>query len=112
MTDCVSNAAELVAETRLSAEYIARLNGGESKDYIPWKAADAIEQLLAENAKLKAERDAAVADIIIACRGERTLCGMCGNNKCEYAGDNQTYCYKCTKYKWRGLQKEEEDATD
>lgn len=69
MADCFSlpSAVELVAETRLSAEYIARLNGGEAKDYFPWKAADAIEQLVSkcnqlaeENEKLKAERDDAL----------------------------------------------------
>lgn len=52
MADCFSlpNAVELVDGTRLSAEYIARLNGGEAKDYIPWKAADALEQTVKQNA--------------------------------------------------------------
>ena len=64
MTNCASlpNAAELVEETRLSAEYIARLNGGEAKDYIPWKAADVLEQAVKQNAGMVKRCDELIAE--------------------------------------------------
>ena len=79
MADCVSlpNAAELVEQLRSNPNNV-------------WmtEAAGSIEQLLADNAKLKAERDAAINDIPRFC------------DKCKHL--NQTYCAGC-EWEWRGV---------
>lgn len=99
MADCVSlpNAVELVASTRLTAEYIARINGGKPQDYHPWKAADAIEQLIAENAKLKAERDAAAETIktILQSSENIDLCMLC-----KYGNDSNAKCTEPNGREW------------
>ena len=88
------------------------------------EAADALEQLQAENDRLKRERDAAVKDIsdlideveeirrgygIDDIDADKALADMCGNY-CENEGDGcyiEGEKYHCENFKWRGLHKEE-----
>lgn len=88
------------------------------------EAADALEQLQAENDRLKRERDAAVKDIsdlideveeirrgygIDDSDADKALADMCGNY-CENEGDGcyiEGEKYHCENFKWRGPQKEE-----
>ena len=87
-------------------------------------AATALEQLQAENDRLKRERDAAVKDIsdlideveeirrgygIDDSDADKALADMCGNY-CENEGDGcyiEGEKYHCENFKWRGPQKEE-----
>lgn len=100
MADCFSlpNAAELVEMLRVEAEAVQAIEWEipicTSKHLA--QAADAIEQfakdinvLTEQNAKLKAELDAAINDIPRFC------------DKCKHL--NQTYCVGC-KWEWRGVQ--------
>ena len=81
----------------------------------------AIDQLRAENDRLRRERDAAVKDLIDEVeeirRGygiddsdaDKALADMCGNY-CENEGDGcyiEGEKYHCENFKWRGPQKEE-----
>lgn len=61
MADCFSlpNAVELIVKCEEWLSITKRLKANDLTEHIE-KCADAIESLLAENAKLKAERDAAV----------------------------------------------------
>ena len=88
------------------------------------EAATALEQLQAENDRLKRERDAAVKDIsdlideveeirrgygIDDSDADKALADMCGNY-CENEGDGcyiEGEKYHCENFKWRGLHKEE-----
>lgn len=88
------------------------------------EAATALEQLQAENDRLKRERDAAVKDIsdlideveeirrgygIDDSDADKALADMCGNY-CENEGDGcyiEGEKYHCENFKWRGPQKEE-----
>lgn len=88
------------------------------------EAANALEQLQAENDRLKRERDAAVKDIsdlideveeirrgygIDDSDADKALADMCGNY-CENEGDGcyiEGEKYHCENFKWRGPQKEE-----
>lgn len=88
------------------------------------EAAEALEQLQAENERLRRERDAAVKDIsdlideveeirrgygIDDSDADKSLADMCGNY-CENEGDGcyiEGEKYHCENFKWRGPQKEE-----
>lgn len=88
------------------------------------EAAAALEQLQAENDRLKRERDAAVKDIsdlideveeirrgygIDDSDADKALADMCGNY-CENEGDGcyiEGEKYHCENFKWRGPQKED-----
>lgn len=88
------------------------------------KAADALEQLQAENDRLRRERDSAVKDIsdlideveeirrgygIDDSDADKALADMCGNY-CENEGDGcyiEGEKYHCENFKWRGPQKED-----
>lgn len=88
------------------------------------EAATALEQIQAENDRLKRERDAAVKDIsdlideveeirrgygIDDSDADKALADMCGNY-CENEGDGcyiEGEKYHCENFKWRGPQKEE-----
>lgn len=88
------------------------------------EAATALEQLQAENDRLRRERDAAVKDIsdlideveeirrgygIDDSDADKSLADMCGNY-CENEGDGcyiEGEKYHCENFKWRGPQKEE-----
>ena len=88
------------------------------------EAATALEQLQAENDRLRRERDAAVKDIsdlideveeirrgygIDDSDADKALADMCGNY-CENEGDGcyiEGEKYHCENFKWRGPQKEE-----
>ena len=88
------------------------------------EAADALEQLQAENDRLRRERDAAVKDIsdlideveeirrgygIDDSDADKALADMCGNY-CENEGDGcyiEGEKYHCENFKWRGPQKED-----
>lgn len=88
------------------------------------EAATALEQLQAENDRLKRERDAAVKDIsdlideveeirrgygIDDSNADKALADMCGNY-CENEGDGcyiEGEKYHCENFKWRGPQKED-----
>lgn len=67
------------------------------------EAATALEQLQAENDRLKRERDAAVGDLetIMAYAGNLDTCQFCKNVKCYKRGGT----HPCLP-KWRGPQKE------
>lgn len=87
-------------------------------------AADALEQLQAENDRLKRERGAAVKDIsdlideveeirrgygIDDSDADKAFADMCGNY-CENEEDGcyiEGEKYHCENFKWRGPQKEE-----
>ena len=66
------------------------------------EAADALEQLQAENDRLKRERDAAVEEIPKVCyyckhrKGWKTCDRFNGNSEAE----------TCTNWQWRGLKEE------
>ena len=77
-------------------------------DEVNTAAADLIERLTAENAKVEAERDAAIADLKISS----------GCTSCKYHCSDTTFCCDCTKkqnckcmscslglpnWEWRGL---------
>lgn len=88
------------------------------------EAATALEQLQAENDRLKRERDAAVKDIsdlideveeirrgygVDDSDADKALADMCGNY-CENEGDGcyiEGEKYHCENFKWRGPQKED-----
>lgn len=88
------------------------------------EAADALEQLQAENDRLRRERDAVVKDIsdlideveeirrgygIDDSDADKALADMCGNY-CENEGDGcyiEGEKYHCENFKWRGPQKED-----
>ena len=92
------------------------------------EAATALEQLQAENDRLKRERDAAVKDIsdlideveeirrgygIDDSDADKALADMCGNY-CENEGDGcyiEGEKYHCENFKWRGPQKEDGHGT-
>lgn len=105
--DCLPN-AELVEDLRDKANLVSYYNRTTAKEEtIEWKAADAIEQLLAENARLKAERDAAMSDINRYCR----FCIIC-----KHAKFTENYrhnsCGKCLDednrhFEWRGVKEKE-----
>lgn len=101
--------------------------GGDMSQCIPRMAADVadtLEQLQAENDRLKRERDAAVKDIsdlideveeirrgygIDDSDADKALADMCGNY-CENEGDGcyiEGEKYHCENFKWRGPQKED-----
>ena len=88
------------------------------------EAATALEQLQAENGRLRRERDAAVKDIsdlideveeirrgygIDDSDADKALADMCGNY-CENEGDGcyiEGEKYHCENFKWRGPQRED-----
>lgn len=88
------------------------------------EAATALEQLQAENDRLRRERDSAVKDIsdlideveeirrgygIDDSDADKALADMCGNY-CENEGDGcyiEGEKYHCENFKWRGPQKED-----
>lgn len=88
------------------------------------EAATALEQLQAENDRLRRDRDAAVKDIsdlideveeirrgygIDDSDADKALADMCGNY-CENEGDGcyiEGEKYHCENFKWRGPQKED-----
>lgn len=92
--------------------------------YYAFEAATALEQLRAENDRLRRERDAAVKDIsdlideveeirrgygIDDSDADKALADMCGNY-CENEGDGcyiEGEKYHCENFKWRGPQKED-----
>lgn len=98
--------------------------GLTDKQSLEWDAATALEQLQAENDRLRKERDAAVKDIsdlideveeirrgygIDDSDADKALADMCGNY-CENEGDGcyiEGEKYHCENFKWRGPQKEE-----
>lgn len=98
--------------------------GLTDKQSLEWDAAIALEQLQAENDRLRRERDAAVKDIsdlideveeirrgygIDDIDADDALADMCGNY-CENEGDGcyiEGKKYHCENFKWRGPQKEE-----
>ena len=112
MADCFSllKAVELVEGLRrhikLSRE--GRIYVDIGSEIFCRQAADTIEQLLAENAKLKAERDAAVADL------KSVVADGYGLNECRYCKyreeDGQCH-HDCVPYsekwgwEWRGVQR-------
>ena len=102
-------------------EYLREISHPES---VVGQAVTMLEQLQAENDRLKRERDAAVKDIsdlideveeirrgygIDDSDADKALADMCGNY-CENEGDGcyiEGEKYHCENFKWRGPQKEE-----
>lgn len=109
MADCVSNAAEIVERLRATAKvYFEDIS-------VLYPAADAIEQLLAENAKLKAERDAFVQ---FFSKTEVWKCQFCAHNRqphrtafadCDVAGECKNTDGLPTHFELRGV-KEDKNA--
>lgn len=104
-SDCLPNAAELVWKEQLDA-YFGREDDcmcDDANAKTLENAADAIEHLLAENAKLKAERDAAVADMT------NIVHDMCGTCICDYCiGCERNGRAGCEtddgdRWEWRGV---------
>lgn len=134
MADCVSplNAAEFLNEMKW---YIDNPHDCDAINMagIVAEAADAIEQLVQENAKLiekyngaleqanaaaraydrtmeeiqklKAERDAAVADINDISKRYGAYCRYCKTD-CAFKLSNG-WCSGCRKFEWRGVQPDE-----
>lgn len=114
MSDCFSlpNAAELVEELKVCASDCSYLQNGFDlhNGSIMFRAADAIEQLMQENAKLKAERDAAVALL-----KEESYCYSC--KQCTERDGNECWCAAsndwsewydgCDAWEWRGVLPDE-----
>ena len=100
MTDCISlpNVAELVNFLRGEAKELSMLANGKTECNALWKAADAIESLLAENAKLKAERDAAVADL-----KNLAYCSQCLHED-KFPISNPCCVCQGDKWEWRGVK--------
>ena len=86
-------------------EYQAGYNIGYAKAHEEWKAeAESVTLLLKEVTKLKAERDAAVADL-----KHYAECGACKYNTVEYSVNG--FCVECLvgrtvlkNWEWRGVQ--------
>ena len=113
--DCLPNAAELVEFLRKESESMIVEYGSDgcmiveygSDGYRLKKAADAIEQMFgkieqleAENAQLKAERDAAIDDL----QYDRSCVS------CKYHYHGTATCSGChidkDRWEWRGVQNE------
>ena len=96
MADCLPNAAELVEELKKCADcagvYCTEFCGEKL-----FEISDFVEALLAENAKLKAERDAAM----------RTIphdCNTCSKD-CDITIAHKALLTKrCDNWEWRGVQ--------
>lgn len=127
MADCFSlpNAAELVEMLRNHAEYCDMPFSWMNEAYA--QAADAIEALLAENVKLKAERDdwrqkylssevdaTNLTGLLMQAVADLKSIAPC--QKCKHFGVNQMTCDALEKclygeeqaWEWRGVPKEEE----
>lgn len=99
MADCVSlpHSAELVGELKTCASDCSYLQNSFDlhNGSIMFRAADAIEQLIAENANLKAKLDAAIKDI-------PKHCGTCyrlyAHETCYVREDGSC------GWEWRGAQ--------
>lgn len=119
---------KLIEQLQKSADFedypvVAEFAAIIEKKYLR-EAATALEQLQAENDRIKRERDAAVKDIsdlideveeirrgygIDDSDADKVLADMCGNY-CENEGDGcyiEGEKYHCENFKWRGPQKEE-----
>ncbi len=119
MADCVSlpNAAELVGELRAwsgciiygeNCDECGKEEGQERRfcrrqQETMFIAADAIEQLMHENAKLKAERDAAVEDFTDLNKRYGAYCRYCKGSKCGFKTEDG-WCVACPNWEWRGVQ--------
>lgn len=67
------------------------------------EAADALEQLQAENERLRRERDEAVIDMTALAAGH--CCDLCAVEYCIVRGNTEM----CTAFKWRGPKEEKKD---
>ncbi len=103
MADCFSlpNAAELVEELKKCADcagvYCTEFCGEKL-----FEISDFVEALLAENAKLKAELDAAIADINDMIKRYGAYCRYCKTD-CAFKSLNG-WCSGCREFEWRGVQ--------
>ena len=121
MADCFSlpNAAELIGELRAwsgciiygdNCDECDKEEGQERRfcrqqQETMFIAADAIEALLVENKRLKAELDSAMKEL-------PHDCNTCSKD-CDITIAHKALSTKrCDEWEWRGVQKEEEDATD
>ena len=64
------------------------------------EAADALEQLQAENDRIKRERNEAVIDMTALAAGH--CCDLCAVEYCIVRGNTEM----CTAFKWRGPKEE------
>lgn len=127
MADCFSlpNAAEFVRQLRnngneidcFECKYECRQCNNGIKDCMIDTAADAIEALMQENAKLKAELDAYVQ---LFSKTDVWKCPFCAHNRqphrmafadCDVAGECKNTDALPTHFELRGV-KEADDATD
>lgn len=67
---------------------------------LEWDAAIALEQLQAENDRLKKERDEAVIDMTALMAGQ--CCDLCAVEYCIVRGKTEM----CATFKWRGPKEE------
>ena len=70
--------------------------GLTDKQSLEWDAATALEQLQAENDRLKRERNEAVIDMTALAAGH--CCDLCAVEYCIVRGNTGM----CTAFKWRG----------
>ena len=74
--------------------------GLTDKQSLEWDAATALEQLQAENDRLKRERNEAVIDMTALAEGH--CCDLCAVEYCIVRGNTEM----CTAFKWRGPKEE------
>lgn len=74
--------------------------GLTDKQSLEWDAATALEQLQAENDRLKKERDEAVIDMTALMAGQ--CCDLCAVEHCIVRGNTEM----CVTFKWRGPKEE------
>lgn len=120
-----TSAKTLADGLRNGIRAMAKNYGFDYHDRLEWLVADKIDELISENKKLQAERDAAVAEVEelnddfveCVCSGYGNLSPYCGN-RCAECVDKRGWCKEVTKYcrgfipmsykDWRGVQKEKE----
>ena len=108
MDDCFSlpNAAKLVAKMRDYADTADDNIYGicVNTPNVLRQAADAIEQLLAENAKLKEELDSAIEDLNFG-----RCCTTCLHRKKKSCPPNKCLNDENLHWEWRGVKEKEDD---
>ena len=81
-------------------DMLRNADGGPVGIQMCQEAADALEQLQAENDRLRRERNEAVIDMTALAAGH--CCDLCAVEYCIVRGNTEM----CTAFKWRGPKEE------
>ena len=81
-------------------DMLRNADGGPVAIQMCQEAADALEQLQAENDRLRRERNEAVIDMTALAAGH--CCDLCAVEYCIVRGNTEM----CTAFKWRGPKEE------